>query len=71
MLDAARAHDIIVRFDMEGTAHTQRTLDFFRSLWDAGYRNIGVVLQSYLRRQGPIVRDVRYLDRGRTMHHRR
>lgn len=50
ILEAARAHDIFVRLDMEGTPHTQRTLDFFRSLWDAGYRNVGVVLQSYLRR---------------------
>jgi proline dehydrogenase len=50
ILDAARAHGIFVRFDMEGTPHTQRTLDFFRSLWDAGYRDVGIVLQSYLRR---------------------
>jgi proline dehydrogenase len=50
ILDVARSHDIFVRFDMEGTPHTQRTLDFFLSLWDAGYHNIGVVLQSYLRR---------------------
>lgn len=50
ILDAATQHDIFVRFDMEGTPHTQRTLDFFRGLWDAGYQNIGVVLQSYLRR---------------------
>jgi proline dehydrogenase len=50
ILDAARAHGIFVRFDMEGTPHTQRTLDFFRSLWDAGYTNIGVVLHSYLYR---------------------
>jgi proline dehydrogenase len=48
ILDAAKEHDIFVRFDMEGTPHTQRTLDFFRSLWDDGYQNIGVVLQSYL-----------------------
>ncbi|CAN5757020.1 proline dehydrogenase [soil metagenome] len=50
ILDAAKQHDIFVRFDMEGTPHTQRTFDFFRSLWDDGYRNIGVVLQSYLLR---------------------
>jgi len=50
ILDAAREHGIFVRFDMEGTPHTQRTLDFFRSLWDEGYTNIGVVLQSYLLR---------------------
>jgi proline dehydrogenase len=57
ILDAARAHDIFVRFDMEGTPHTQRTLDFFRSLWDEGYHNIGVVLQSYLRRTAHDVRE--------------
>jgi proline dehydrogenase len=56
ILDVARTHDIFVRFDMEGTPHTQRTLDFFRSLWDDGYRNIGVVLQSYLRRTAHDVR---------------
>ncbi|HEX6307262.1 MAG TPA: proline dehydrogenase family protein [Longimicrobiales bacterium] len=50
ILDTARVHDIFVRFDMEGTPHTQRTLDFFRTLWDDGYRNVGIVLQSYLRR---------------------
>jgi proline dehydrogenase len=61
VLDAARAHDIFVRFDMEGTAHTQRTLDFFRSLWEAGYRNIGVVLQSYLRRTRHDVREANLL----------
>jgi proline dehydrogenase len=50
ILDAAREHDLFVRFDMEGTPHTQRTLDFFGCLWDAGHHNVGVVLQSYLRR---------------------
>jgi proline dehydrogenase len=50
ILDTAKEHDVFVRFDMEGTPHTQRTLDFFRSLWDEGYTNIGVVLQSYLYR---------------------
>jgi proline dehydrogenase len=61
IIDAARVHDIFVRFDMEGTAHTQRTLDFFRSLWDTGYRNIGVVLQSYLRRTQHDVREANLL----------
>src|SRR5688572_5825689 len=50
VLDLARSHDIFVRFDMESSAYTQRTLDFFRRLWREGYRNIGVVIQSYLRR---------------------
>lgn len=50
VLERARRHDMFVRFDMEASTHTQRTLDFFRSLWSEGYRNIGVVIQSYLRR---------------------
>ena len=50
VLDRAKEHDMFVRFDMEDSAHTEPTLRFFRSLWGAGYRNIGVVIQSYLRR---------------------
>jgi proline dehydrogenase len=50
VLDTAAQHDIFVRFDMESSAYTQRTIDFFKSLWDAGQRNIGIVLQSYMRR---------------------
>ena len=50
VVDRAREHDLFVRFDMEASTHTQRTLDFFRGLWGEGYRNIGVVIQSYLRR---------------------
>jgi proline dehydrogenase len=61
ILDAARQHDIFVRFDMEGTPHTQRTLDFFRSLWDEGHRNIGIVLQSYLRRTAHDAREANLL----------
>ncbi len=55
ILDRARAADMFVRFDMEGSDYTQKTLDFFRSMWHEGYRNAGVVIQSYLRRsQGDI-----------------
>jgi proline dehydrogenase len=39
-----------VRFDMEASTHTQRALDFVRSMWSEGYRTIGIVIQSYLRR---------------------
>jgi proline dehydrogenase len=48
ILDRARAHGIFVRFDMESRFHTQRTLDFVRRLWEEGYRDIGIVLQSYM-----------------------
>jgi proline dehydrogenase len=41
-----------VRIDMEGSDYTQRTLDLFYQLWDGTptYRNVGVVIQSYLHR---------------------
>jgi proline dehydrogenase len=60
VLDCARQHDIFVRFDMESSEYTQRTLDFFRSIWAEGYRNAGVVIQSYLRRSAG---DIEQLNR--------
>lgn len=59
VLDRARELDTFVRFDMESSAYTQRTLDFFRRIWDEGYRNAGVVIQAYLRRSE---QDVRMLN---------
>ena len=50
VLDVAKQHDNFVRFDMEASTHTQKTLDFHRSVWNDGYKNTGVVIQSYLRR---------------------
>jgi len=50
VLDRARQHDMFVRFDMESSQHTQATLDFFRGIRDEGYHNVGIVLQSYMRR---------------------
>lgn len=50
IVERAARHDMFVRLDMEASTHTQRTLDFFRRLWSEGHRNIGVVIQSYLRR---------------------
>jgi proline dehydrogenase len=38
-----------VRIDMENAEYVQQTLDLFEGLW-AEYRNVGVVIQSYLRR---------------------
>jgi proline dehydrogenase len=50
VLDCGKQHDMFVRLDMESTEYTDRTLDFFRSVWAEGYRNVGIVLQSYLHR---------------------
>jgi proline dehydrogenase len=50
VLERAKETDTFIRFDMEGSDYTQRTLDAFEKLWSQGWRNIGVVLQSYMRR---------------------
>lgn len=42
--------EIFVRLDMESSEYTERTVALVESLWAAGYRNTGTVLQSYLRR---------------------
>jgi proline dehydrogenase len=50
VLDAATTHDFFVRVDMEDSPFTAVTLDIIETMWQQGYRNAGVVLQSYLRR---------------------
>ncbi len=50
ILDKAKQEGIFIRFDMESSAYTQRTLDAFEHLWGEGWRDIGVVLQAYLKR---------------------
>ncbi len=51
VLDKAREKDIFVRLDMEGSAHTERTLALFWDRLHAEYGNLaGVVIQSYMRR---------------------
>jgi proline dehydrogenase len=42
--------EIFVRLDMESSEYTERTMALTEKLWAAGYRNVGTVLQSYLRR---------------------
>lgn len=50
LLDRARQADVFVRWDMESSEWTQATLDPFEEMWAEGYRKMGVVLQSYMRR---------------------
>jgi len=50
ILEPAGRHQFFVRIDMEQSAYTEVTLQVFDTLWSLDYRNIGVVLQSYLRR---------------------
>ena len=50
ILEPACRHQFFVRIDMEQSAYTEVTLKVFETLWQLDYRNIGVVLQSYLHR---------------------
>ena len=50
ILDAGQAKDFFVRIDMENSPFTAVTLDVFETMWQQGYRNAGVVLQSCLPR---------------------
>lgn len=59
ILDPATAHEFFVRIDMEDARYTQVTLDVFDTLWQQGYRNAGVVLQSCLPRS---VEDARRMN---------
>jgi len=45
-----RAGDTFVRIDMESSRYIEPTLALFERQWGAGRRNVGVVIQSYLRR---------------------
>jgi proline dehydrogenase len=46
----AAARGNFVRIDMEDSSTTERTLQLYRTLRDAGHTNLGVVLQAYMRR---------------------
>ena len=59
ILDPAGAHGFFVRLDMEDSQYTQVTFDIFETLWQQGYRNDGVVVQSYLKRS---VQDARRMN---------
>jgi proline dehydrogenase len=50
ILELAQRHDFFVRIDMEDSPYTDVTLDIFETVWSLGFRNTGVVLQSYLHR---------------------
>ena len=58
VLDVASRLDFFVRIDMEGSAYTDPTLEAVSSLWGIGSHNIGVVIQSYLKRSPEDLRRV-------------
>jgi proline dehydrogenase len=65
VLDVAKQVGGFVRIDMEGSKHTQRTLDAFHTLRKT-YDNVGIVLQAYLHRTEDDVKEaIRRGDRVR------
>ncbi len=47
---AGKDAGVFVRMDMENTPYTTHTLEFYKRLRESGLNNVGVVIQSYLRR---------------------
>ena len=50
ILEPAQKHDFFVRVDMENSPFTDVTLEVFETVWNLGFRNCGIVLQSALHR---------------------
>ena len=50
ILDRAEPAGFFIRIDMENSPYTEVTLEIFETLWQQGYRQMGVVLQSALHR---------------------
>src|SRR5438874_13505452 len=55
--DAASRNNF-VRIDMEDSSTTDETLQLYRELREAGHENVGIVLQSMLRRTLADIRDL-------------
>ena len=50
ILEPADANGFFVRIDMENSPYTEATLEILDTLWRQGHRQIGTVIQSYLKR---------------------
>jgi proline dehydrogenase len=50
LLDTAQEEDQFVRIDMEGSSHTQATIDLFREAYENYGKHVGLVIQAYLNR---------------------
>jgi proline dehydrogenase len=61
ILELAEPAGFFVRIDMESSQYTEVTLDVFETLWQQGYRQIGVVLQSDLYRSEDDLRRINAL----------
>jgi len=50
LLDVARLHNQFVRIDMEGSDHTQNTIDMYKEAFRQYGKHAGIVIQAYLHR---------------------
>ena len=50
LVTKAKSLGIFVRLDMENSPYTTMTLDLYKKLRDSGLDNVGIVIQSYMRR---------------------
>ena len=56
ILEPADANGFFVRIDMENSPYTDATLGVLETLWQQGHRQIGTVIQSYLKRSEADIR---------------
>ena len=50
ILDNAKKAGVFIRIDMEGSDLTEKTFSIYRNMIQAGFSNVGIVLQAYLYR---------------------
>jgi len=58
ILAPAEENGFFVRIDMENSPYTDATLEILDTLWRQGHRNIGTVIQSYLKRSADDIRQL-------------
>ncbi|MBY0493581.1 MAG: proline dehydrogenase family protein [Cyanobacteria bacterium] len=58
ILEPADASGFFVRIDMENSPYTEATLEILDTLWRQGHRNVGTVIQSYLKRSPEDIRQL-------------
>ena len=56
ILEPADANGFFVRIDMENSPHTEATISILETLWQQGHRQIGTVIQAYLKRSESDIR---------------
>lgn len=56
ILESVIGQDVFVRIDMENAKYLEETLETFETLWSIGYRDVGLVIQAYLRKAPEYVR---------------